>query len=627
MDSPAPDTAFRSSSEHTRGRSALMRFLGYFSSMKSAAATISLLTAVLAIATVYERDYGREVTAVMIYQAWWFKLIFVALAVNIFGAAAVRFPWRRHQAGFVVVHVGLLTLMLGFALAGGRLDGMLSVTQQTAASRIQLPHDYLGVVAGAKQYSAHFQPLRWAGYPSFARYCLTPVWPYAFPGLSRCDELILAPADVPAIRAVSVVDTARLDPGFVANDGGGPAVKVDLKGRFPGMPMGMLVPVQSGWLSVPDQTDLSTGPATVSLARSANVELLRDFIAKPAELAAPTLKTYWRGKSYAVNVDAKTLPATHDLADDLRLILERAVDRPRRTQTAIEDDPEAAFEPFLAVRVGVGKDPERKWEMVPVFSYYPCYEIVPGQPEFLYDHPGMYRPAAGEQGINLQLIAGPDRCLYARALSRSKGWLSAMSVNERWQGTLVGGVGSPMQVDAALTFLPAAAPGPEPVHVVPDTKDQHSERWIEIDIGGERMWLKRGERKELKLKDGSVFLHYAKAEHDLSTENGFSVQLEKFEEGKDPGGQSSASYASDVTVIGSNGERSSKHITMNEPLTVNGVALYQSSFIPERDEQGQQTGRYLASVFTVATDPGLWIKYAGSAILVFGIILMYMMRR
>ncbi len=187
-----------------------------------------------------------------------------------------------------------------------------------------------------------------------------------------------------------------------------------------------------------------------------------------------------------------------------------------------------------------------------------------------------------------------------------------------------------MQVNASLTYLPAAAPGPEPVRVVPDTKSEHSERWLEIEVAAndakERCWLKRGERKEVKVGATSVFLHYAKAQYDLESERGFSVQLEKFEEGKDPGGQSSASYASTVTVI-RDGKRSSHHITMNEPLTVNGATLYQSSFIAERDDEGRPTGRYLASVFTVATDPGLWIKYAGSAILVGGIILLYLMRK
>lgn len=641
-------TAFRSSQEHTRGRGFLLRLLGRCSSMKSAAAFIALLAIVIGGATVYERDYGRDVAAVMIYQAWWFKLIFVALAINIFGAAAVRYPWRKHQTGFVVVHAGLLTLMLGFALAGNRLDGMLSVTSTEAASRIELPDDYLGMVIGTQRYAVRFQPLDFAGYPSFGRFCLSPVWPLRAPGMHACDATLMRHADgpivqrlrrsfgdrsvivpdaVPTVRVTRVVDTARLESGFVADARGKPAVKVELMGRFPGMPMGSLVPVQSGWMHLPDVADLSAGPASVTLARSNNPELLRDFIAKPADIAAPVLKAYWHGKSYAIPVDPRNLPTTTQLADDFIVTIDRAVERPRKTDTGLDDSPEAAFDPFLAVNVGVGPADKRDWTPLPIFSYYPCYATDEADaPEFLYEHPGMYKPAANEQGICAQLITGPDRRLYLRTLSRSKGWLSALVIDDRWQGTLVGGAGSPMQVDASITWLPAAVPGPEPVHVVPDTKSQHSERWIEIDVGGESCWLQRGDRKELKVGDTSVFLHYAKAQYDLKSERGFSVQLEKFEEGKDPGGQSSASYASEVTVI-RGGERSSHRVTMNEPLTVNGATLYQSSFIAERDDEGRPTGRYLASVFTVATDPGLWFKYAGSAILVGGIILMYLMRR
>src|SRR5436305_779149 len=79
-----------------------------------AALTIAALAAVIGVATWYERDYGRHAAATMIYTSWWFAAIFVLLAINIFGAAAVRYPWKRRQHGFVVVHIGLLTLIAGF---------------------------------------------------------------------------------------------------------------------------------------------------------------------------------------------------------------------------------------------------------------------------------------------------------------------------------------------------------------------------------------------------------------------------------------------------------------------------------------------------------------------------------
>ncbi|MBA3710125.1 MAG: hypothetical protein H0W83_15045, partial [Planctomycetes bacterium] len=93
---PAPAAgAFVGTRERVRGRAWPIRVLGWFSSVRSAGALIALLLAVIGGATAYETAYGRDVAAVVIYQSWWFAGIFVALAVNIFGAAAVRYPWRR----------------------------------------------------------------------------------------------------------------------------------------------------------------------------------------------------------------------------------------------------------------------------------------------------------------------------------------------------------------------------------------------------------------------------------------------------------------------------------------------------------------------------------------------------
>jgi cytochrome c biogenesis protein ResB len=87
----------------------------------------------------------------------------------------------------------------------------------------------------------------------------------------------------------------------------------------------------------------------------------------------------------------------------------------------------------------------------------------------------------------------------------------------------------------------------------------------------------------------------------------------------------SASYASDVTVLPTTGEPWKAHISMNQPLHVNGVTLYQTQFMPETDDQGRPTGRHI-SVFTAAEDPGRFLKYLGGYVLVGGILLLYLSR-
>jgi len=58
------------------------------------------------------------------------------------------------------------------------------------------------------------------------------------------------------------------------------------------------------------------------------------------------------------------------------------------------------------------------------------------------------------------------------------------------------------------------------------------------------------------------------------------------------------------------------HISMNEPLYYGGDFFYQASY------QLQENGPPI-SVFSVNYDPGRWVKYLGSIIMVLGIMLMF----
>ncbi len=98
---------------------------------------------------------------------------------------------------------------------------------------------------------------------------------------------------------------------------------------------------------------------------------------------------------------------------------------------------------------------------------------------------------------------------------------------------------------------------------------------------------------------------------------GFPITLKKFNVGRYQGTMRAASYESLVDVPGV-GERM---ISMNEPLKHNGFTVYQASF--NEDEQGQP----IASIFSVNKDPGRWIKYLGSLLIVLGSIHMFYFKR
>ena len=92
---------------------AVLGLYEFCASLKLAVILIFSSAVVLAWATFVESKYGLSAVHFGVYGTWWFELLVALLAVNIFCAAAIRYPWQRHQTGFVITHIGLLTLLFG----------------------------------------------------------------------------------------------------------------------------------------------------------------------------------------------------------------------------------------------------------------------------------------------------------------------------------------------------------------------------------------------------------------------------------------------------------------------------------------------------------------------------------
>src|SRR3972149_6446979 len=98
------------------GRSALFmlsRLWRLLASLQLAVMLLAVLALVLAIATILEAQEGREAAQWHVYGSRWFIGLLGLLGLNILAAAAIRFPWKRRQTGFVITHVGLLVLLFG----------------------------------------------------------------------------------------------------------------------------------------------------------------------------------------------------------------------------------------------------------------------------------------------------------------------------------------------------------------------------------------------------------------------------------------------------------------------------------------------------------------------------------
>lgn len=130
-------------------------------------------------------------------------------------------------------------------------------------------------------------------------------------------------------------------------------------------------------------------------------------------------------------------------------------------------------------------------------------------------------------------------------------------------------------------------------------------------------WLALNDVVKLFGADSAYLLSYQNRRIDL----GFDLNLRQFEVKRYQGTARAMEYASQVEAV-SKDLKIEQTISMNEPLKFMGYTIYQASF-----QEDEQTGKPVASVFSINRDPGRWIKYLGSLIFSLGIIWLFYQRR
>ncbi|MBA4150811.1 MAG: cytochrome c biogenesis protein ResB [Verrucomicrobia bacterium] len=113
----------------------LFRFCG---SIKLAMLLLTVLIVAIIVGTFIESRLDAAVAQSYVYDAPWFIAWLILLCVNLVGAVLVRYPWKKHQIGFVITHAGIVTILVGAII--GRIWGFEgSIT----LFKNQPPSDYL----------------------------------------------------------------------------------------------------------------------------------------------------------------------------------------------------------------------------------------------------------------------------------------------------------------------------------------------------------------------------------------------------------------------------------------------------------------------------------------------------
>jgi hypothetical protein len=120
------------------------------------------LAGVCAVATFLESGFSARVARAYVYQAPWFNVWLLLLALNLTCSAATRWPWERRHAGFVITHAGILVLLAGALLGRSKgFEGSVDLLKGAPPSReILLDRPRLTVESPAtgQLFSTPFDP-------------------------------------------------------------------------------------------------------------------------------------------------------------------------------------------------------------------------------------------------------------------------------------------------------------------------------------------------------------------------------------------------------------------------------------------------------------------------------------
>jgi len=672
------------SPDHSPVVRAVLHAYEFFASLGFAVVLITLLAIVLGVGTFVESAYGTEAVKFGVWNTWWFTLLNALLAVSIFCAAAIRYPWKRYQTGFVITHIGLLVLLAGCLISQrGGIDAQIPLLEGDKGGRaFEDSHHFALAIAPAKtagrdddppSVSVGFRagPFNWSEYGwSRGDTVKTPSAVVAVPAAPVRGFIPwgLAPRDTGVIHDADGVRLEVLD--YYADSTVALAPSVNLRIGSDDMPGvgsgGMWQPVSLTWQPDPLQAQPSQLRHRSSVGGGVIVFWKLSTAAEAAAFLAaipdPALGFGERGQVVLV-VDGRA----H------RFLVDERLDQPAATlpgtdvAVAVTDYQPQLSAVRLTVRRG-DRGPEEEMVILADLPEVSRHAPRSGVHGTLWIERSVADAAERMQGkarsridiVQAPTAAGGHRLLYRRwqAPEATAGELPA-------DGRPVGAFEMPraklqMRVERFLpadTLEPATLPLPFDKAKAPSAKRRAAKVRLTVDGKQQEFWLAGlpiqpideppgpAERRTVEGRGRSVTVMLVPDAIDI----GFDVKLGNFERRLDPGTSQASHFTSQVDFLARDGSRLNSRpvtITMNAPVDFSDPAsrrsyrLFQESFMgpwvpgdplyerftDRQGRAGEKPDRIEASVLTVNYDPGRGVKYAGSGLIVVGIFTMFYMR-
>lgn len=584
----------------------------FISSVRLAVPTMVVLCFLVGWGTIVESLYNAEYASLKVYNSWWFSIFMMVLWLNIFCATLSRYPFKKHQVGFVITHLGLLTLLAG-GLVTNRwgIDGQLQVMEGTSNSTVFLSRLMVG-------YQVE-------GSPSIQKLVFDR-------SLSPKDSSDLAHINKEMgawFKVNQYLPFAKVEKSYDSSSEGAAgetSVSFIMKSQFFNV---------TEWLSTQDEPEKQMGPATLRIVKGAYVAPLKKSPAKMEPVKKRTASSVANEESVRI-LDAKTEKELQRIqvskllqgpvtVNGVSILLSNKVKNAIVAANKLaEGDPEG-YNPALEFEIKKGDESKREvlYAKFADFSLHPegafglrlqyvgvDIEVAPsGAAAGMH---GGETPSDSRPGGNVIEFRIPDdKTQKVQVVLFKNGEFvqealvgPGESVQTPWMGMqlFIGSV-----IHNSQSSIVA-----RPVAVEKKANLPPSALELSIDASRPSLWLSEGEEKELNIGNKKIQVFYGRESFPLP----FEIALQKFSKIDYPGTETPMSYESMVQV---NGRGPATKISMNEPLKIEGYTIYQASY-------SLQPNAPPVSVFSVNRDPGRFWKYLGSIILSIGVIVYTLMR-
>ena len=569
------------------------RLLRFFGSIKLAILLILLFAVVLVVATFFESAYGTDAVQYSIYKTIWFGALLLLIGLSVTAAALKKYPWKKRQLGFVITHLGIVILIIGsFISFWWGIDASLPLLNGEESGHLLLNEKTIGVELPEKKISDQRALV---------------LGPY----LKETDLLSFSLPLGASVVVDRYLPFARPEEK-VLEDPSSPhaAIELQLVNDFVNF---------NQWLMMDERgfEKISLGPAQVIFKKLERSGV--DSFLKPAKKKENgflgTLKLKTAGQEWEQPLYLNQLNQTLSIAgssfkvSQLRYFSDAVVQN-----NTLVNRSKSLNNPAVALMLEGPKGSEKHV----AFSYFDDFPST-HQKSSLYGAKLSFSaaPLLEKQTSQLEIGLTSDHQLYYRVSSSTANRSGPIVIGKSYE---TGWMNIKFQIKRVLAhakkevyYMPVQVKDPNNPKAFSAIRFRFSKEGMEPHTA----WLGFSETSNV-LFGGD---HYRVFYHSKIMPLSFSLHLERFEMGTDPGTNNPASYQSHVVLKDPTDQLTQKKlISMNEPLDYKGFTFYQASY--QTDEQGHPTG----SVLSVGYDPGRVLKYGGSLIMVLGILWMFFFR-